>query len=52
MNSPAIRGKVFKSPQSLQKGREFKSTDLDETNTMEMSIRQVVEVKKMTSNRP
>ena len=44
---------TFESPQSLElKGKDQKSSDLDETNTMEMSIRQVVEVKKMTSNRP
>ena len=43
---------TFESPQTVQLNKERKSSELDETNTMEMSIRQVVEVKKMTSNRP
>ena len=53
---PASRGeKIFKLPESLEKRiRESEASEireLDETNTMEISIRQVVEVKKMTSNR-
>ena len=52
---PVSREKIFKLPESLEKRiRESEASEireLDETNTMEISIRQVVEVKKMTSNR-